>query len=195
MAREFELKYRGTPEILEAIRREYGPFAPITMETTYFDTPEGAMKARRWTLRRRLENGKAVCSLKTPGDFLRRGEWELEGTDIGALLPELCKLGAPEELLTLTEGGIAPVCGARFTRLAALIPVPGGTVELALDQGAFLGGGREVPFSEIEVELKSGPEEAALTFATTLAAQYGLNPETKGKAERALSLAETQADN
>lgn len=189
MAKEFELKYQATPEILAEIQKEYSSFTPITMETTYFDTPDGAMKARRWTLRRRLENGKAVCSLKTPGDFIRRGEWELETGDIAAALPALCTLGAPEMLLSLTAQGIAPVCGARFTRLAALIDLPGGSVELALDQGSFLGGNREVPFAEVEVELKSGDEQVALDFAATLATQYGLKPETKGKVERAMALA------
>lgn len=190
MAKEFELKYQATPEILAKIQEEYSNFVPIVMETTYFDTQNGAMKARRWTLRRRLENGKSLCSLKTPGDFIRRGEWETEGEDIAALIPVLCNLGAPQELLSLTAQGIAPVCGARFTRLAALISLPGGAVELALDQGAFQGGGREVAFAEVEVELKAGEEAVALAFAQDLANTYHLTPETKGKVERAMALAE-----
>lgn len=194
MAKEFELKYQASPEILEEIQENFSGFTNISMETTYFDTPDGAMKARRWTLRRRLENGKAVCSLKTPGDFIRRGEWETEGEDIQALLPALCKLGAPEELLSLTASGISPVCGARFTRLAAQIALEAGVVELALDQGFFLGGGRQVPFAEVEVELKAGTEEAALAFARELAETFHLTPETRGKVERAMALGESAVD-
>lgn len=188
MAREFELKYSATPGLLQELQGRYPNFLPITMETTYYDTPDGAMKARRWTLRRRMENGKAVCSLKTPGDFIRRGEWEAEMEDILAAIPALCKLGAPEELRHLAARGLAPVCGAAFIRLAAAVEVPGGTVELALDQGVFQGGGQEVPFWEIEVELKSGEEQVALDFAAALAAEFALKPETRGKAEQAMAL-------
>lgn len=188
MGKEFELKYQASPEILEKIQNKLGDFTPIAMETTYFDTPRGDLKALRWTLRRRLENGTAICSLKTPGDGLHRGEWAWEGEDITAAVYVLCKLGAPEILRSYAEQGFLPVCGARLVRLARLTPVPGGTVELALDQGVFLGSGRQEPFSELEVELKSGTEEAAVAFAARLAAEYALQPEHRGKAERAMAL-------
>ena len=189
MAKEFELKYQASPEILEEIQGNFSDFTPISMETTYFDTPDGAMKARRWTLRRRLENGTAVCSLKTPGDFIRRGEWEVEAPCLEGAIADLLALGAPEALGTYAAKGLSPVCGAKFLRRAALLTLPEGTVELALDQGVFLGGGKEQPFSEIEVELKSGSEETALAFGAQLAREYSLTPETKGKVERAMALA------
>lgn len=189
MAKEFELKYRATPEILKHIEEKYGDFSPITMETVYFDTPQGDLKALKWTLRRRLENGEAVCSLKTPGDGIRRGEWEFNGWDMAAAAEELCKLGAPMQLLDYAVQGLELVCGARFTRLAVMIHLPENThVELALDSGVFQGGGKELPFAEVEVELKSGNEDAALAFAQALAAEFSLEPETLGKAQRAMAL-------
>lgn len=190
MAEEFELKYRATPEILEHLLEKYPAQYQFNMETTYFDTKNGDMKRLRWTLRRRLENGRAVCSLKTPGDFLHRGEWEVPDSDLPAALEALCALGAPEMLLDYGKAGLFPVCGARFTRRASLLTLNGGTVELAADRGVFLGGGREQPFAEIEVELKSGAEEAALAFGQALAAEFHLTPETKGKVERAMALCE-----
>ena len=188
MGKEFELKYHASPEILEKVRDEYGDFAEISMETTYYDTPEGDLKRLRWTLRRRLENGRSLCSLKTPGDFIRRGEWEVEAPILESAVADLLAQGAPEALVTYAAKGLSPVCGARFTRRAALLTLPEGTVELALDQGVFLGGGKEQPFSEIEVELKSGAETAALDFGAHLARKYRLTPETKGKVERAMAL-------
>ena len=189
MAREFELKYQASPEILEKIREKYADFVEISMETTYYDTPERDLKRLRWTLRRRLENGRSVCSLKTPGDFIRRGEWEVEAPCLEGAIGDLLALGAPEELGAYAAKGLSPVCGAKFLRRAALLTLPEGTVELALDQGVFLGGGKEQPFSEIEVELKSGSEETALAFGAQLAREYSLTPETKGKVERAMALA------
>lgn len=157
MGREFELKYAATPDILAAIRAEFGDFSPISMETTYFDTPKGALSASRMTLRLRKENGAAVCTLKTPGQQNRRGEWEVSCDDIYKAIPLLLEAGCPKELEELTAGGVIPICGARFTRLVKRIGIPGGKVELALDQGVLLGGGREQPLCELEAEQKDGP--------------------------------------
>lgn len=192
MGREFELKYRATPEQLSAIRKDLGPFREIAMETTYYDTPDGSLSARKWTLRRRLENGVSICTLKTPGTGDVRGEWETECGSIGLAIGTLCKLGAPAELAGLTAAGLVEVCGARFTRLACLIGGPGCKVELALDQGVLLGGGRELTLREVEAELKEGSETAALAYAKALAEKYALIPETASKFKRALQLAEKQ---
>lgn len=189
MGREFELKYRADAGKTLQIREKYGCFASISMETAYYDTPEGKLGELRWTLRRRLENGRSVCTLKTPGKGGGRGEWETECDDILTAIPELCKLGGPEALMALTEGGLVLSCGARFARLAKELTVPGGTVELALDEGVLLGSGKELPFAEVEVELKTGSEEAAVAFAEALAAEFGLVAEPRSKVQRALALA------
>ena len=64
------------------------------------------------------------------------------------------------------------------------------TLELALDRGVLLGGNQEEPLCEVEVELKSGPEAAAVAFAALLADKFGLIPEEKSKFRRALALAD-----
>lgn len=188
MGREFELKYQAKAGDLEKIQRKFGDFTQISMETTYYDTPLLALRARRWTLRRRLENGVSVCTVKTPLPDGSRGEWEVEAPDVFQGLPKLIALGAPEELAELVKDGAAPFCGARFVRLAKLLPTQDGTVELALDKGVLLGGGRELPFAEVEVELKSGSDRAAEDFARALAAEFGLSVQPKSKLARAMSL-------
>jgi len=188
MGREFELKYRAEARDLEKIRGKFEDFTQISMETTYYDTPAFALRTHRWTLRRRLENGVSVCTVKTPLPDGSRGEWEVEAPDITEGLPKLVALGAPVELTEMVKGGIAPFCGARFTRLAKLLPTEDGTVELALDQGVLLGGGRELPFAEVEVELKSGSDRAAEAFAQALAAEFGLSVQPKSKLARAMAL-------
>ena len=188
MGREFELKYRADSGVIAAIRASFGDFSEIRMETVYYDTLDAALSRRRWMLRRRYENGTSVCTLKTPLPDGSRGEWETPCNDIAAAIDELYKLGAPEELLTLTAGGLTEVCAARFTRLAKRLTLERCTVELALDEGALMGGGKTLPFAEVEVELKSGEEAAAVAFAEALAQKFGLTPEPKSKAQRAMEL-------
>lgn len=189
MGREFELKYRADAGKLAAIEAAFSGFTSISMETTYYDTPSFSLRPLRWMFRRRLENGVSVCTLKTPLPDGSRGEWEAEEQDVEEAASKLCKLGAPAELESLLSEGIIQVCAARFTRLAAAVEADGCTVEIALDRGCLIGGGREMPLWEVEVELKEGAETAAVTFAQSLAAQFGLTPEPDSKYKRALALA------
>ena len=189
MGKEFEIKFKATPDQLAAIEAEYGCFSLFSMETTYYDAVDGSLSARHITLRRRMENGSAVCTVKTPLDGLGRGEWDTECDSIEAAIPVLCKLGCAEDLPLLTRSGIVEVCGARFIRKCKPLRSGNSTVELALDQGVLLGGGREIPLCEVEVELKEGREEDALLFARVIAGKYSLQREERSKFRRALDLA------
>ncbi len=189
MAIEYELKFAAEPQMLEAVRQELGgQWTEYTMRTTYYDTADRALSARKWTLRRRLENGVSVCTLKTPAEFGRR-EYEVNCDAIEDGITGLCKLGAPEELASLTAAGVVPVCGAAFIRFARRMELSGGAVEVALDAGELFGGETSQPLCELEVELKAGEPALAQEYALFLAAKYGLRPENKSKFKRALALA------
>lgn len=190
MGVEFELKFRATPEKLAQISRDVpGEVTQIHMQTTYYDTREGALSARFYTLRQRMENDMSVCTLKTPAGGGGRQETEVFCENIEEAIPELCKLSEIPELPTLLQNGVVPVCGARFTRKAKTVVLPGATVELALDEGVLTGGGREIPLCEVEVELKSGSRKAAVMYATQLSVAYGLEQEERSKFRRAQLLA------
>lgn len=190
MGIEYELKFKAGPQTLDLLEAAYpGAGQVISMESTYFDTVDSALSARHWTLRRRLENGKSVCTFKFPVDGPGRGEFELECGTPEEAIPELCKLSGKLELAVLTQKGLVQVCGARFTRRAIPITAGGSVLELALDRGVLLGGGRELPLFEVEAELKSGDPKEADRFAAWLQAVYGLIPEKKSKFRRALELA------
>lgn len=189
MGREWEMKYAATAQVQAAIRADFPGFREIAMETTYFDTPDGALAGRKITLRLRKENQDCICTLKTPLPDGSRGEWECTATQIEDGLAQLIQAGAPREITQLAQKGLIPVCGARFTRLAAQVETADGTAELALDSGILLGCDRESPLCEVEVELKTGSEAAALAFANRLASTYALVPEERSKFRRALALA------
>lgn len=189
MGRELEVKFAAEPQIQQAILTEYPDFRTIQMETTYFDTPNYALSAQRITLRLRKENGISICTLKCPLADGSKGEWECPADEIGEGVAALAHLGAPRQALALAENKLQIVCGARFTRRAVDVPTADGMAELAVDNGVLLGGGKEIPLIEVEVELKSGTDGAMLAFAERLARAYGLQPEKKSKFRRALDLA------
>ena len=188
MGVELELKYKANEAALQSINAAFPePGVILRMETVYYDTPDGALSARHYTLRKRLENGVSVCTLKTPAKQ-GRNEWETECDNIQDAVPVLCKLGGPEELSSLTQAGLAPVCGAKFTRIAKTVQLPDAVVELALDRGVLTGGDKALPFYEVEAELKSGSEAALMVFAQALARRFSLKPEPKSKFRRSLDL-------
>lgn len=189
MGTEFELKYVAEESAFEGLKGETNDWTPYEMATTYYDTPTAELGKLRWTLRRRFENGVSVCTLKTPAGGHGRNEFELEWDDIHTAIPRLIEAGAPAVLQDYAAGGIEEVCAARFNRLAGKVVLPDAVVELALDKGVLIGGGREQPFVEVEIELKSGAEEAAVAYAQELALRYNMRPESKSKYKRALILA------
>ena len=191
MGREFELKFQADGDKIAAIREKFGEFTSISMETSYYDTEDLKLAFHHWTLRRRMENHVSVCTFKRPRADGGRGEWEAEAPNIMDGVMKLCQNGADWELMRIAASGLMETCGARFTRLAATLEIPGGKVELALDKGVLLGRNKELPFAEVEVELKEGSDQAAIAFAQTLATEFHLEEEPKSKFVRAMTLAMT----
>ena len=199
MGREFEVKLRvpsekaldqilADPEILAMAQ---GEDREIHMESTYFDTADRLLAARRWTLRRRRENDRSVVTVKTPAPGRARGEWETEGENPVQAVSQLCDLGAPQELLSLVGKGITPRCGARFTRTARMLRLPGGSLaELAADRGILTGGNRQEKLVELEVELKEGTEADVEIFCKMIRKKFDLVEEPASKFARASRLAE-----
>ena len=82
MGKEFELKFAASKADLEALKARYPHLRSIAMETTYYDNAAGDFGRLKWTFRRRMENGKSVCTLKTPLAGHGRAEFETECGDI-----------------------------------------------------------------------------------------------------------------
>ena len=164
----------GADARVEAART--GTWQEIRMVTEYLDTPDRAIAARKWTLRRRMENGEAVYTIKTPGDGYARGEWESRKESLHEAVRELVRLGAPGELAELAARGVSRTCGVEFLRR---------TAELTLD-----GARRRRPFCEVELELVSGEAAPMLAFAAYLQEHHALREERKSKFVRASELAD-----
>ena len=189
MGRELEYKYASTEEVQAELLKTYGDFQQIQMETTYYDTPDRLLSAAHITLRLRKENDEVVCTLKTPLPDGSRGEWECNATDIEGGIAQLLSLGAPAALKALTAGGVEPTCGARFTLKDRRSRHCNALAELALDHGVLLGGGKQLPLCEVEIEQKSGSDAATAALAAQIAAIYRLSQEPYSKFRRASDLA------
>ena len=189
MAVEYELKYRATPETLERIQADFpGNYTVTEMTTTYFDTPGGDLAKLYWTLRHRREGEKHICTLKTPAGIDGRSEYEYSCETIEEAIPHLCRLSGSSALAQLAERGLVETCGARFTRTARRLIAGSTMTELALDKGVLTNGDKELPFAEVEVELKQGFREEADVMGYLLAAAYDLVPENQSKFARAREL-------
>ena len=196
MGKEIEIKLAApdaaaleavyTDARVEAART--GAWQEIRMVTEYLDTPGREIAARKWTLRRRLENGEAVYTMKTPGDGYARGEWESRKEGLHEAVRELVRLGAPEELTALVSKGVSRTCGVEFLRRTAELTLDGARCALCLDDGVLLGAARRRPFCEVELELTEGEPAPMLAFAGYLQQTYGLREERKSKFVRAAEL-------
>lgn len=194
MAQELEFKYKISGQaqfdaLRELLQSRYpGNWETVKMETDYYDTRDRRLAAKNWTLRIRFENRVSVLTVKTPGQGRVRGEWEVpEGTLPGGLMA-LVRRGAPEELMELYNATLFSVCGARFRRLRRIVEVEGARIELALDRGVLLGRAKELPFWELEAELKEGDPHALGRWCEAFAAEQGLTEEHLSKFARATAL-------
>jgi inorganic triphosphatase YgiF len=175
------------------------------LHNVYYDTPDQALRRQKVALRvRRQRSGEParaqwILTLKTAGTSVgglsQRGEWEAR---LRNATPRLAALqGTP--WATLDPDGsvwaqLAPAFITTCTRTLWLLRQRGGSViEVALDVGEIVAGGRRAPICELELELKAGPPEALHTLAQQLAEVVAVLPGQASKAERGYALARDEA--
>lgn len=197
---EIELKYACPDEtvcklILESDMvqmRQLEAVRQLSMRTRYYDTPQGDLCSRHWTLRLRWENGSCVACCKTGGArngaLSSHGEWECPAEKLSGAVQTLVTMGAPEQLLQIAEH-VHECCGAEFLRQSVDLQLENGTIaELSCDTGVLLGMSDWQPLCEIELELRQGAVEPMLAFGAELAGRYALTAEPRSKLARALTL-------
>ena len=169
------------------------------MRSTYYDTADGILNQRKWTLRLRNEGGHNVAAFKTQNmsdelGFFTRNEWQCSADDIHEAIPQLIDQGAPRELKTLLKGReLVAVCGAEFSRRAAYLFLDEGVrIEMAGDLGYLFGGDKQETICELELELLYGDAVSLPPLCSQLIAEYGLVEEKRSKYQRAKALAEKE---
>lgn len=167
----------------------------LQMRTVYYDDTLHRLSGNGWTLRLRQENEKSICTFKARVSRLARLELETEAADIqqGARVlakhPEMPAAAAQ----VLEDGSFFPTCGAEFVRQVQLRRRGETTFALSWDQGTLWREQLREPFTEAELELASGEEQALETLAEEYRRKHGLTVCKDSKQQRARRLGRESA--
>ena len=162
------------------------------LTTTYFDTPDLALRQHGASLRVRRAGQSFVQTVKfdDPEAALGgRGEWEWPVASAALDFAKLDEL--PEEVAMVRAAARAakPVFVTDIERTTWQLDLEGSTsVEAALDSGVARAGHRRADISEIELELKGGPSGPLYRLAIDLADRADLRYGSQSKAERGYGL-------
>ena len=173
------------------------PAVRHALHAIYFDTRGHRLKKAGVALRIRREDGRWVQTLKARADN-GTGLQRAEEAEIALETPELDLEAIPDKALRKLVRGLVgdrtlrPVCETVMERLTVLVrPADGTVVEVSLDQGRIIAGAAEVPFLELELELKSGPVAALYDLAGALLGDGRMTPSRLSKSARGYLLAAT----
>ena len=197
-AQEIELKLEGglaaVKAAFNAIKTSDAEAEPRArnLASTYYDTADGALRAKRHVLRVRKSYRRYIATLKWQADesnALVRGEREARlassDLDIACLGPDIAAA-----VLGVTKG--APLVEQFTTQIKRRVRTvnTGHTqIEAAFDTGAVVAADRREPVCELELELKGGDEVGLYEFAAELCVAHGLRLGVLTKAERGFMLA------
>lgn len=200
MPTEVELKLAARPGDLPELKRVLLAMTPGAVSSrerlvsTYYDTPDRALKNEGMTLRVRAQGGRFIQTVKkddrAESGLLARGEWE------DALLDNRVDISAPEggpHLPQSIGGDLRPLFVTDVTRTAIeLEPRAGTRIEAATDEGEvrLTEGASSEPINEIELELKCGDAAALYDVALRLVEVAPIRIEMRTKSERGYRLAE-----
>ena len=195
---EVELKLDARLEDLPALKRALIAMARVSTQerliSTYYDTPGSVLKEQGLTLRVRDQGGHFLQTVKegdlASGDLLSRGEWE---DAVGESRPDPDAAQSGPRLPEGAAADLRPFFVTEVTRTTfAVEPVPGTTIEAAVDEGEIRAVAKNTaePISEVELELKSGDAAALYDLAVQLLEVAPLRIETRSKSERGYNLVE-----
>lgn len=164
----------------------------IKMRACYFDTADGALRAARQAYRTRCENGTWVATLKgdisSEGGLHRRMEIERQVTSGEADLTVFDGTEAQAQVSAYYGVPLEAIVETNFTRTCWILADATAKIEIALDEGEIIAGGKRAPICELELELKSGAEEALRVLGAWLVKQLGVAEDDKSKFARGLAL-------
>ncbi len=202
---ETELKLQVPAARLRGVTAAVGTPAARTvrLQAVYVDSAERDLARAGIALRLRREGPRWVQTLKALGaDRLQRLEHNVPREGGAAQPPAVdpaLHAGTPAGerlaavLRRLPPDALQPVFRTDIRRTQRELRVRGGALELALDRGRILAGGRALPVCELEIELLRGSPALVIAQARRWVARHGLWLDLQSKAERGERLARGEA--
>jgi len=191
MSNEIELKLEVAPAATEWLGNWLNAADCRTerQSTIYYDTADSELRRCGYSLRVRSIGARFVQTLKSldgGAGMFSRGEWEDE---IEGPLPDVARLaGTPAGKLKIKE--LEPIIRSEIDRTVCRVDRSGSELELDIDLGTVSAAAREIPVSEVEIELISGEPCVAVEMAQRIAAEVPVRLGVMSKVERGFALAD-----
>lgn len=189
---EAELKLTGTPASLAAIFNALDGEMLKTSKvvSTYYDTADGRLWRRGFSLRLRQKGRGYELTLKQIGGSLRRGEWSAAVDEPLADIARLPPQAPRGEIGTILPEEMGPRFASEMERAKKRLDLEGATVEVSFDKGRIVSGDREAPLAELEFELLDGQVGVMLGHVKSALGRRRFVIGTRSKADRGMELAD-----
>lgn len=198
--REIELKLHVPPGEVNRFRRsaflrdhKTGRAGSALLVSTYFDTPDLDLKGRKQALRIR-QIGKArqqtlKISEKAAGGLQERREFNAM---VAGDEPDIALIGDDALAKQITKladrKGLKAVFSTEIRRTTWQIAYGDSMIEVALDLGRIVSGDRQMPVSEIELELVEGKASDVVRAARAICGTHPFTLDQASKAARGYAL-------
>ena len=160
------------------------------LENAYYDSPDLVLNAEKIALRIRKKGKCYIQTLKTKGQSVnglsKRGEWEWVIPEPQLQLDSLVQSQAWPSSIDAHQ--LCKAFETNFTRHQVEFTWHEATIELAIDQGEILSGGKTETINELELELVAGNEQSLHLLCQELQKYMTLVPSDISKAERGYRL-------
>lgn len=203
MAREFEIKLEIPASTVGKVMRlpwlwelASGELHAAHMISTYYDTPDLALRKRGITLRVRRVGARCVQTIKSAVNGaalpVDRYEWE---EDVATIAPELERAaGTPlAEVPKRKLKGLQQCFEVHIDRSAFPIQSANSAIEVAIDRTQIVAGDATTSFCEVELELKRGASSELARIARRIASEVPASFALKTKSDRGFGLREAKA--
>jgi inorganic triphosphatase YgiF len=191
---EIEFKLSCTPETASVLGRQLSrltgsPPQKLKLQNTYYDTPQQDLRAAGIALRIRQQDRQRLqtvkCAGQVSGGLSSRPEWETPYAGRFDFTP-VSDEATRTTLETLARlPGYQAMLDTNFSRhVWHWRPEADTHVEIVLDRGQILAGGRQEAICELELELIAGKPERLLDLVAHLGSLAPVFPAPLSKATR-----------
>lgn len=176
---------------LEQVRQE-----SFRMAASYFDTKDMQLNRQKISYRVRKENHNFIATIKAGGAEENGMHRHFEvNVPVASDTPDLTVFKETcgtlyKALSAIAIKDLQLIVKTDFRREAVTVEQKNSVLEIALDKGTLFGGTQSSAIMEVEIELKSGSEQAVILLGEALCEQFpSLCRESRSKFYRGLLLA------